>query len=77
MEEDLFGTKMNLAMEVQGCQIKGVRYDPPEIQMETFKVQRYTVGGIGRFICTEKSLDRRLPVGCMNGEKFNALLEKT
>ena len=64
------------AMEVQDCQIKGIKYDPPEIQMETFKIRRYTVGGIGRFICTEKSLERRLPVGRMNGEKFKDLIRE-
>ena len=26
------------AMEVHGCQIEGVKYNPPEIMMETFKV---------------------------------------
>ena len=64
------------AMEVQDCQIKGIKYDPPEIQMETFKIWRYTVGGIRRFICTEKSLERRLPVGRMNGEKFKDLIRE-
>lgn len=62
------------SIEVQGCQIERIRYDPPGIQMETFKVRRYTVSGIGRFICTEKSLDRQLPVGRMNGEKFKAFI---
>ena len=38
------------AMEVQDCQIKGLKYEPNEIQMETFKIWRYTVGSIGRII---------------------------
>ncbi|PWA48695.1 zinc finger, CCHC-type, Retrotransposon gag domain protein [Artemisia annua] len=28
------------AMEVHGCQIDGVKYDPPEIKMETFKEKK-------------------------------------
>ena len=42
------------ALEIQECQIKGIKYDPPEIQMETFKIRRYTIGGIGRIFCTKK-----------------------
>lgn len=62
------------ALEVQECQIKGIKYEPPEIQMETFKIRRYTVGGIGRILCTEKAMERALPIGRMNGEKFKAII---
>ena len=61
-------------MELHGCQIEGVKYDPPEIKMETFKVRKYTLGGVESFIFTHKSLNRQLPVGRMNGEKFKAMI---
>ncbi|PWA51574.1 hypothetical protein CTI12_AA462040 [Artemisia annua] len=34
------------AMEVHECQLEGRRYDPPDIQVETFKVRKYTMDGV-------------------------------
>ena len=62
------------AMEVQVCQIEGVKYDPPEIKLGTFKVRKYTMEGIGSFICMEKAVDKQLLVGRMNGEKFKIMI---
>lgn len=64
------------AMEVHGCQIEGGKYDPPEVNVETLKVRRYTIDGMGSFISTGKTNERQLPVGRMNGEKFMNLIKE-
>ena len=63
-------------LEVQECQIKGRRYDPPDIQVETFKVRRYTMNGVGSFIGIDKAIEKQLPVGRMNGENFKNLIQE-
>ena len=58
------------AMEVHSCQMEGNMYDPPEVKVETFKVRRYIMDGVGSFISVDKTIDKQLPVGQMNGENF-------
>ena len=72
-----FGHEVKLeALEVHGCQLEGNRYDPPEIKVETFKVHKYTIDGVGSFISIDKKIDKQLPVGRMNGEKFRILIRE-
>ncbi|PWA59488.1 BYPASS-related protein [Artemisia annua] len=60
-------------MEVHKCQLEGRRYDPPEIKVETFEVRTYTLDGVGSFISIDKPIDKLLPIGRRNGEKFKDL----
>ncbi|PWA45732.1 phospholipase-like protein [Artemisia annua] len=64
------------AMEVQECQIEGQSYDPPDIQVETSKVRKYNMDGVGSFISIDKAIDKQLPVGRVNGEKFKILIRE-
>ncbi|PWA59154.1 hypothetical protein CTI12_AA393950 [Artemisia annua] len=64
------------AMEVHGCQLEGSRHDPPEVKVETFKVRKYTMDGVGSFISIDKTIDKQLPVGRMNGAKFKELIRE-
>ena len=62
-------------MEVHGCEIEGVEYNPPEIKFETFKVPKLYREWSRKFICTEKAIDKQLPVGHMNWEKFKIMIK--
>ena len=64
------------AMEVHECQLEGRRYDPPEIKVETFEVRKYTLDGVESFISIDKPIDKLLPVGRRNGEKFKSLIKE-
>ncbi|PWA53962.1 hypothetical protein CTI12_AA436730 [Artemisia annua] len=64
------------AMEVHECQLEGKRYDPPEVKVETFKVHKYTMDGVGSFISIDKTIDKQLPLGRMNGAKFKELIRE-
>lgn len=64
------------AMEVHEFQLEGRRYNPPEVKVNTFKVRKYTMDGIGSFISIDKSIDKQLPVGRMNGAKLKELIRE-
>ncbi|GJQ91207.1 phospholipase-like protein [Tanacetum coccineum] len=42
-------------------------YDPPYVNVKTFKVKKYSFKGGRSFICITNREDEALPLGCMNG----------
>ena len=64
------------AMEVHKCQLEGRRYNPLEVKVKNFKVRKYTMDGIGSFISIDKSTDKQLPVGRMNGARLKELIRE-
>ncbi|GJY98873.1 zinc knuckle CX2CX4HX4C containing protein, partial [Tanacetum coccineum] len=51
-------------------------YHPPEVQVETFEVKKYSFKGGQSFICVTKDLDNILPPGRKNGSKFKEMIRK-
>ncbi|GKE40190.1 hypothetical protein Tco_1463595 [Tanacetum coccineum] len=50
--------------------IKIEKYDPPEVQVETFKVKKYSFKSGQKFVCVNKEVDDALPLGRKNGSRF-------
>ncbi|GKC24573.1 zinc knuckle CX2CX4HX4C containing protein [Tanacetum coccineum] len=51
-------------------------YHPPEVQVETFEVKKYSFEGGHSFVCVSKDLDNVLPLGRKNGSKFKEMIRK-
>ncbi|GJT11408.1 reverse transcriptase domain-containing protein [Tanacetum coccineum] len=67
----------NYEFENEECEKIGIEdkdYHPPEVQVETFKVKKYSLKGGQSFICVTKDLDNTLPLGRKNGSKFKEMI---
>ncbi|GJY28646.1 hypothetical protein Tco_0404413 [Tanacetum coccineum] len=51
-------------------------YDPPYVNIETFKVKKYSFKGERSFICITDREDKALPLGRVNGARFKAMIRK-
>ncbi|GJZ65463.1 hypothetical protein Tco_0622159 [Tanacetum coccineum] len=51
-------------------------YDPPYVNIETFEVKEYSFKGGRSFICITNREDEALPLGCVNGAWFKAMIRK-
>ncbi|GJU01236.1 retrovirus-related pol polyprotein from transposon TNT 1-94 [Tanacetum coccineum] len=51
-------------------------YHPPEVQVETFEVKKYSFERGQSFICVTKDLDNILPLGRKNRSKFKEMIRK-
>ncbi|GJS57543.1 hypothetical protein Tco_0652327 [Tanacetum coccineum] len=60
--------------EYEEIGIEDKEYHPPEVQVETFEVKRYSFKGGQSFICVTKDLDNTLPLGRKNGSKFKKMI---
>ncbi|GJY13314.1 hypothetical protein Tco_0382623 [Tanacetum coccineum] len=49
-------------------------YHPPEVQVETFKIKKYSFKGGQSFVCVSKDLDNVLPLGRKSGSKFKEMI---
>ncbi|GJY38910.1 zinc knuckle CX2CX4HX4C containing protein [Tanacetum coccineum] len=52
------------------------KYDPSEVQVETFEVKRYSFKGGQSFVCVSKDLNDTLPLRRENGAKFKEMIRK-
>ncbi|GKD90483.1 hypothetical protein Tco_1365990 [Tanacetum coccineum] len=59
--------------ECEEIRIEDKDYHPPEVQVETFEVKKYSFKGGQSFICVTKDLDNTLPLGRKNGSKIQKL----
>ncbi|GJU10282.1 RNA-directed DNA polymerase, eukaryota, reverse transcriptase zinc-binding domain protein [Tanacetum coccineum] len=69
----------NYEFENEECEEIGIKdkdYHPPEVQIETFEVKKYSFEGGQSFICVTKDLDNTLPLGRKNGSKFKEMIRK-
>ncbi|GJU72246.1 hypothetical protein Tco_1263651 [Tanacetum coccineum] len=69
----------NYEFENEECEEIGIEdkdYHPPEVQVETFEVKKYSFKGGQSFICVTKDLDNILPLGRKNGSKFKEMIRK-
>ncbi|GKD99635.1 phospholipase-like protein, partial [Tanacetum coccineum] len=55
---------------------KKTDYDPPYVNVKTFKVKTYSFKGGHSFICIIDREDEALPLGHMNGTRFKAMIRK-
>ncbi|GJY35796.1 hypothetical protein Tco_0421174 [Tanacetum coccineum] len=62
--------------ECEEIGIEDKDYHPPEVQVETFEVKKYSFEGGQSFICVTKYLDNTLPLGRKNGSKFKEMIRK-
>ncbi|GJU31562.1 hypothetical protein Tco_1175151 [Tanacetum coccineum] len=53
--------------------IKIEKYDPPEVQVETIKVKKYSFKSGQSFVCVTKEVDDALPLGRKNRSRFQQL----
>ncbi|GJZ11018.1 reverse transcriptase domain-containing protein [Tanacetum coccineum] len=63
--------------ENEECEEIGIEdkdYHPPEVQVETFEVKKYSFKGGQSFICVTKDLDNTLPLGRKNRSKFKEMI---
>ncbi|GJZ09807.1 hypothetical protein Tco_0544090 [Tanacetum coccineum] len=51
-------------------------YHPPEVQVETFEVKKYSFKGGQSFICVTKDVENILPLGRKNESKFKEMIQK-
>ncbi|GJU91688.1 hypothetical protein Tco_1304111 [Tanacetum coccineum] len=56
--------------------IEKTDYEPPFVDIETFKIKRYSFKGGRSFICIAKQLDDALPLGRVNGSRFIGMIRK-
>ncbi|GJT21108.1 RNA-directed DNA polymerase, eukaryota, reverse transcriptase zinc-binding domain protein, partial [Tanacetum coccineum] len=63
----------NYEFKNEECEDKD--YHPPEVQVETFEVKKYSFNGGQSFICVTKDLDNTLPIGRKNGSKFKEMIQ--
>ncbi|GJW61714.1 hypothetical protein Tco_0111049 [Tanacetum coccineum] len=69
----------NYEFENEECEEIGIEdkdYHPPEVQVETFEVKKYSFEGGQSFICVTKDSDNILPLGRKNGSKFKEMIRK-
>ncbi|GJU21379.1 zinc knuckle CX2CX4HX4C containing protein [Tanacetum coccineum] len=69
----------NHEFENDECEEIGIEdkdYHPPEVQVETFKIKKYSFEGGQSFICVTKDLDNVLPLGRKNGSEFKEMIRK-
>ncbi|GJU20107.1 hypothetical protein Tco_1153449 [Tanacetum coccineum] len=69
----------NHEFENEECEEIGIEnkdYHPPEVQVETFEVKKYSFEGRQSFVCVIKDLDNVLPLGRKNGSKFKEMIRK-
>ncbi|GJZ62637.1 hypothetical protein Tco_0618774 [Tanacetum coccineum] len=52
------------------------KYDPPKVQVETFKVRKYSFKGGQKIVCVTKKVDNALPLGRRNGSRFKEIIRK-
>ncbi|GKC49554.1 hypothetical protein Tco_1072299 [Tanacetum coccineum] len=52
------------------------KYDPPEVQVETFKVRKYSFKGRQRFVCVTKEVDDVVPLRRRNESRFKEMIQK-
>ncbi|GJV01764.1 hypothetical protein Tco_1335333 [Tanacetum coccineum] len=52
------------------------KYDPPEVQGETFKVKKYSFKSGQSFVCLTKEVDDALPLRRKNGPRFREIIRK-
>ncbi|GJY82290.1 putative nucleotidyltransferase, ribonuclease H [Tanacetum coccineum] len=52
------------------------KYDPPEVQVETFEVRKYSFKGEQNFVCVTKEVDDALPLGRRKGSRFREMIWK-
>ncbi|GJW98645.1 zinc knuckle CX2CX4HX4C containing protein [Tanacetum coccineum] len=67
----------NYEFENEECEEIGIEdkdYHPPEVQVETFEVKKYSFKGGQSFICVTKDLDNTLPLGRKNRSKFKEMI---
>ncbi|GJR93064.1 phospholipase-like protein [Tanacetum coccineum] len=67
----------NYEFENEECEEIGIEdkeYHPPEVQVETFEVKRYSFKGGQSFIRVTKDLDNTLPLGRKNISKFKEMI---
>ncbi|GJU50820.1 reverse transcriptase domain-containing protein [Tanacetum coccineum] len=62
--------------ECEEIGIEDKDYHPPEVQVETFEVKKYSFKGRQSFICVTKDVDNILPLGRKNGSKFKEMIRK-
>ncbi|GJY04195.1 hypothetical protein Tco_0370135 [Tanacetum coccineum] len=65
--------------EKEECDEMGIeieKYDPPEVQVETFKVRKYSFKGGQKFVCVTKEVDDALPLKRRNGSRFKEMIWK-
>ncbi|GKB24441.1 reverse transcriptase domain-containing protein [Tanacetum coccineum] len=62
--------------ECEEIRIEDKDYHPPEVQIETFEVKKYSFEGAQSFVCVTKDLDNVLPLGRKNGSKFKEMIQK-
>ncbi|GJW61713.1 reverse transcriptase domain-containing protein [Tanacetum coccineum] len=69
----------NYEFKNEECEEIGIEdkdYHPPEVQVETFEVKKYSFEGGQSFICVTKDSDNILPLGRKNGSKFKKMIRK-
>ncbi|GJS19068.1 reverse transcriptase domain-containing protein [Tanacetum coccineum] len=69
----------NYEFKNEECQEIGIEekdYHPPEVQVETFKVKKYSFEGGQIFICVTKYMDNILPLRRKNISKFKEMIRK-
>ncbi|GJY14080.1 hypothetical protein Tco_0383389 [Tanacetum coccineum] len=52
------------------------KYDPPEVQVETFEVRKYSFKGGQKFVCVTKEVDDALPLERRNKSRFKEMIRK-
>ncbi|GJZ63131.1 hypothetical protein Tco_0619552 [Tanacetum coccineum] len=62
--------------ECDEMEIEIEKYDPPEVQVKTFKVRKYSFKGGQKFVCVTKEEDDTLPLGRRKGSKFKEMIRK-
>ncbi|GKA38283.1 hypothetical protein Tco_0730834 [Tanacetum coccineum] len=50
------------------------KYDPPEVQVETFEIKKYSFKGGQKFVCVTKEEDDTLPLARRNGSRFKEMI---
>ncbi|GKE34288.1 hypothetical protein Tco_1453610 [Tanacetum coccineum] len=69
----------NHGFEVEEREEMGIEsedYHPPEVQVETFEVKKYSFEGGQSFVCVSKDLDNVLLLGRKNESKFKEMIRK-
>nr|GEU55641.1 hypothetical protein [Tanacetum cinerariifolium] len=54
--------------------IKIKKYDPPDVQVETFEVKKNSFKRGQGFVCVTKNVDDALPLGRKNGSRFKEMI---
>lgn len=75
-KDEHFGTRKNWKQwRYMAAKLKELNTTPLKSSLKHLKYRNYTVNGVGSFICTEKAIDKQLPVGHMNWEKFKIMIK--